>query len=88
MKQIFTDFADDIRCIELTGKGWNYVATLLVVLAGWYWMGLCDNGAFFQLTGCAFYMFAAGIWAAKTEWAEKFWEMIIEGEEYVEFDEE
>lgn len=88
MRQIFTDFVDDIRCIELTGKGWNYVATLIVVLAGWYWLGLCDNGAFFQLTGCAFYMIAAGIWAAKTEWAKKFWEMMDEGKEYVEFDEE
>jgi drug/metabolite transporter (DMT)-like permease len=88
MKQIFTDFVDDIRCIQLTGKGWNYVATLLLVLAGWYWMGLCNNGAFFQLTGCAFYMIAGCIWAAKTEWAKKFWERIDEGEEYVEFDEE
>ena len=76
MRQIFTDF----------GKGWNYVATLLLVLAGWYWLGLCSIGAFFQLTGCAFYMIAGCIWASKTEWAKKFWEKIDEGEEYAEFD--
>lgn len=82
MKKVFTDFADDIKCIELTDKGWNYVATLLLILAGWYWLGLCDNGIFFQLTGCASYLFAAGVWVSKTGWAKKFWEMMEEGRRY------
>ena len=81
MEHIFTDFTDDINCIELTGKGWNYVATIFLVLAGWYWLGLCDNGIFFQLTGCPLFIIAAGVWAAKTEWAKKFWEMM---DEYME----
>lgn len=70
MKQIFTNF--------MNNNGWNYVATLLVVLAGWYWLGLCDNGAFFQLTGFILCATAAGIWATKTEWAKKFWKIMNE----------
>lgn len=79
MKQAFTDMMDDIKCIEITGKGWNYIATTLIILAGWYWFSLCDNGAFFQVTGCLFYLIAAGIWGAKTEWAKKF-DKILAGE--------
>lgn len=76
MKQVFIDFIDDIRCTKLTSKGWNYVATLLLILAGWYWIGLCDYGPFFQVTGCILYMIASGIWAAKAEWASKLWEIM------------
>ena len=84
MKNVMTDLKDDMVAIELTGKGWNYVATLFVILAGWYWLGLCDNGVFFQLTGCILFIFAAGVWAAKTDWAKKFWEVMDEGKKYSE----
>ena len=88
MKKIFTDFVDDIRCIELTAKGWNYVATLLLVLAGWYWLGLCDKGEFFQLTGCALYLTAAGIWSTKTAWAHKLMDWLFVDDDMVPFEDE
>jgi drug/metabolite transporter (DMT)-like permease len=84
MKKMFVCLSEDFSSIELSKKGWNYVATLFVILAGWYWLGLCDNGALFQLTGCALFIFAAGVWAAKTDWAKKFWEVIDEGRKYSE----
>ena len=84
MKYIFTDFVDGIHCIRLTDKGWNYIATILLVLSGSYWLSLCDNGVFFQLTGCVSYLFATGVWATKTGWAKKFWEMMEDGRKYNE----
>lgn len=82
MKKVFTDFTDDIKCIKLTGKGWNYIATFLLMLAGWYWLKYCDNGAFFQVTGCFAYLLAGGLWAAKTDWAKKLMEIIEGNQEY------
>jgi high-affinity Fe2+/Pb2+ permease len=81
MGQIFTDFIDNIRSIELTSKGWNYVATPILILAGWYWLGFSNCGVFFQLTGCILFLAAAGLWVTKTEFAKKFWEMMDEESE-------
>ena len=88
MKKIFTDFVDIIRCIELTAKGWNYVATLIVVLAGWYWLGLCDNGAFFQLTGCAAYFASAILWINKSAWGQWLMNNMFDDSDMVPFEDE
>lgn len=70
MKKVMIDFADDFKSVELSKKGWNYVGLILVVLAASYWLGLCDHGAFFQLSGCIAYIVAAGLWVSRSAWGE------------------
>ena len=72
MTKAFIDLVDDIKASELTQKGWDIVGTTLLVLAGIYWLGLCDHGAFFQLTGCVAYIAAAATCVKKTSWGRKF----------------
>lgn len=72
MKKAFIDLMDDIKASELTQKGWGIVGTTALVLAGIYWLGLCDHGAFFQLTGFVAYIAAASLCIKKTSWGHKF----------------
>ena len=88
MRQIFTDFVDDIRCIELTGKGWNYVATTILVLAGIYWTIGSDYGDFFKLTGCVAYLAAAALWVKKSAWGQWLMENMFDDEDMVPFEDE
>lgn len=81
MTKVFIDLIDDIKSSELTEKGWNYIATMMLVLSGIYWIGLCDYGTFFQLTGCFLYCASAGIFATKSGWGKSFIKMLeTEGE--------
>lgn len=70
MKKVMIDFADDFKSVELSKKGWNYVGLILVVLAASYWLGLCDHGAFFQLTGLVAFCGSAGLWISRSAWGE------------------
>lgn len=67
---MFVCLAEDFGSIELSKKGWNYVGLFLVVLSAIYWLGLCDNGAFFQLTGLVAYCYSAGLWFSRSAWGE------------------
>lgn len=83
MKYIIIDLFEDIKFSELSERGWDIVATAILVLAGIYWLGLCDHGVFFQLTGFAAYIAAAALCIKKTFWARKFFEA-IKGEDEIE----
>ena len=37
MNKVLVDIIDDLHSIELSPKGWNYVATFLLVCTGIYW---------------------------------------------------
>jgi hypothetical protein len=81
MKYIITDLVDDFRNFELGENGINILWTLVLVLAGIYWLGLSDYGAFFQVTGCIAYIAAGCKWISCTTWAKKFKESIFNDEE-------
>lgn len=76
MTKAFIDLMDDIKASELTQKGWDIVGTAALVLAGIYWLGLCDFGAFFQLTGFVAYFAASVVCIKKTSWGHKFMDSI------------
>ena len=76
MTKVFIDLVDNIKASELTQKGWDIVGTTALVLAGIYWLGLCDFGVFFQLTGFVAYIAAAALCIKKTSWAQKFMDAI------------
>jgi hypothetical protein len=67
MKRFITDLIDDLKCISFTSKAWNYIGLVLVILAGWYWGSLSDNGDFFKVTGCILYGVATYNWISKSE---------------------
>lgn len=67
---MFVCLVEDFGSIELSKKGWNYVGLFLVILSAIYWLGLCDNGAFFQLTGLVAYCYSAGLWFSRSAWGE------------------
>lgn len=68
--KVLVDIVDDLKCISFTSKAWNYIGLALVVLAGWYWGSLSDNGDFFKVTGCVLYCVAAFNWISKSEWGK------------------
>jgi hypothetical protein len=70
MKRFITDLIDDLKCISFTSKAWNYIGLVLVILAGWYWGSLSDNGDFFKVTGCVMYCVATYNWISKSEWGK------------------
>lgn len=70
MKRVITDLIDDLKCITFTSKAWNYIGLALVILAGWYWGSLSDNGDFFKVTGCVLYCVATYNWISKSEWGK------------------
>lgn len=80
MKYVIIDLFEDIKFSELSQRGWDIVATALLIIAGIYWLGLCDYGAFFQLSGFVAYIAAAAICIKKTSWGHKFMET-LKGEE-------
>ena len=88
MRTIFTDIKDELKCIELTPKGWNYVATTLLIAAGLYWTIGSDYGDFFKLTGCFTYLAAAVLWAKKSAWGQWLMENMFDDSDMVPFDEE
>lgn len=81
MKQIITDLIDDMKCISLTEKGWNYITTPIVILMGLYWITMCDHGIFFQLTGCLGYLGSAILWARKSSWGKAFADFLMKIDE-------
>lgn len=88
MRTIFTDIKDELKCIELTPKGWNYVATALLVAAGLYWIIGSDYGDFFKLTGFAVYIASAVLWAKKSAWGQKLMEDMFDDDDIVPFEDE
>lgn len=70
MKRFITDLIDDLKCITFTSKAWNYIGLVLVILAGWYWGSLSDDGDFFKVTGCVMYCVATYNWISKSEWGK------------------
>ena len=77
MKYIITDLVDDFRNVELGENGINILWTTVLVLAGIYWLGLSDYGAFFQITGFIGFIVATCKWISCTSWAKKFQEAIF-----------
>lgn len=87
MKQVFIDFVDDLKCVELTDKGWNIVATTLLVLAGAFWLGFADCGDIFKLIGCAGYIASAGLWITKSGWGKRLMNDLFDNDDMIQFDE-
>ena len=72
MKYVIIDLFEGIKFSELSQRGWDIVATAFLIIAGIYWLGLCDYGAFFQLSGFVGYLAAAVLCIKKTSWGHKF----------------
>lgn len=85
MKYVIIDFFEGIKFSELSQRGWDIVATALLVIAGVYWLGLSDYGAFFQLTGFVGYFAAAALCIKKTSWGHKFIESLKGDDEIEDF---
>ena len=81
MNKVLVDIIDDFKSIKLSGKGWNYVGLIMVLVSGSYWLGLCDCGNFFKLTGFFAFMASAGLWIAKSDWGKWCLENLFEDEE-------
>ena len=81
MNKVLVDIMDDLKCITLTPKAWNYIATALLVLAGYYWGSCCDYGDFFKVTGCIAYLAAAALWVSKSAWGQWCLNNLFETEE-------
>lgn len=83
MEKVFIDFVDELHYSELTPKGWNFVATPLLVLAGYFWVVFSDYGTLFQVTGCIAYICASMLWITKSGWGQALLETIFVGDEDV-----
>ena len=70
ISKVLVDIVDDLKYISLTSKAWNYIGLALIILAGWHWGSLSDNGDFFKVTGCVLYRVAAFNWISKSEWGK------------------
>lgn len=88
MNKVLVDIIDDFRCFELSAKGWNYVATFLLVLAGYYWCVYCSYGDFFKLTGCIAYVAAAFLWIKKSAWGQWCLENLFDDNDMVPFEDD
>lgn len=86
MKYVIIDLFEDIKFSELSQRGWDIVATALLIIAGIYWLGLCDYGVFFQLSGFVAYIAAAALCIKKTSWARKFMESLRGDDEIEDFE--
>ena len=88
MKKIFTDMIDDFKCIKLTPKGWNFIATPILIIAALYW-GCCSQyGDFFKVTGCIAYLASSYLWIVKSAWGQKMMEDIFDNNDIVPFKDE
>ena len=76
MKNAIIDILDDFRNVELTDKTKSILWTMALVMAGIYWLGLSNYGAFFQLTGFAMYIYAAVKCIHNTFWGKRFMEAL------------
>ena len=85
MNKVLVDIIDDLHSIELSPKGWNYVATFLLVCAGIYWSVCCDYGDFFKITGFIAYISAAALWASKSAWGQWCLENMFDDDDMVPF---
>ena len=64
----------------LTEKGWNYVATLILILAGIAWGTLSNYGDLGKILGCVTYVSAPVLWIKKTGWAKQLLNVMDEME--------
>jgi hypothetical protein len=76
MKNAIIDIIDDFRNVELTDKAKSILWTIALVVAGIYWLGLSDYGAFFQLTGFAAFVYCTANCVSKTFWGQRFIESL------------
>ena len=76
MKYAIYDLFEGIKFSELSQRGWDIIASALLIIAGIYWCGLSDYGMFFQLSGCVAYIAAAVLCIKKTTWSRKFFKTI------------
>ena len=76
MKNVIIDIIDDFRSFELTDKAKSILWTIALIMAGIYWLGLSDYGAFFQLTGIVMYIYVAAKCIHNTFWGKRFMESL------------
>ena len=76
MKNAIIDILDDFRNVELTDKAKSILWTIALVMAGIYWLGLSDYGAFFQLTGIAMFIYTSAKCIHNTFWGKRFMEAL------------
>ena len=76
MKNAIIDIIDDFRNVELTDKAKSILWTIALIMAGIYWFGLSNYGAFFQLTGCAMYIYTAIKCIHNTFWGKSLLESL------------
>jgi hypothetical protein len=85
MNKVLVDIVDDLRSMELSPKGWNYVGTALLILAGIYWGSCSCYGDFFKVTGCISYLAAAAIWVKNSAWGQWCLENLLNDDDMVPF---
>ena len=66
MKKVLIDIVDDFRSLEFSPKAWNIIASVLVVLAAYYWGAYSQYGDFFKVTGCIAFVASALVWVNKS----------------------
>ena len=76
MKTAIIDIMDDFRSRELTDKAKSILWTIVLVMAGIYWLGLSSYCAFFQLTGFVMYFYASIKCIHNTFWGKRFMESL------------
>lgn len=70
MKNVIIDMIDNLKCVKLSDKGWNIVATILLVLAGIFWGIMSKYGDLAKIVGCIAYVSASILWITKSGWGK------------------
>lgn len=87
MKEILTYIMDDLKCITLTKKGWNYVGITMLVLSGILWGILSEYGDLGKIIGCISYVTSSFLFITKSGWGEWLMENMFDDEGMVPFEE-
>lgn len=86
ISKVLVDIVDDLKCIELSDKGWNIVGTAILIAAGIFWSVCADYGDLFKILGCAGYLAAAALWINKSGWGKWLMENMFNTEDMVPFE--
>lgn len=86
ISKVLVDIVDDLKCIELSDKGWNIVGTALLIGAGFLWGSICDYGDLCKIIGCVSYIAAAALWATKSGWGKWLMENMFDDSDMVPFE--
>ena len=86
ISKVLVDIVDDLKCIELSDKGWNIVGTAILIAAGIFWIVCADYGYLFKILGCVGYFAAAILWINKSGWGKYLMNEMFNTEDMVPFE--